>query len=149
MHLISSSSPQFLSTFVCGGGSCFFRTSQSKLTGRDVGRTARAYLLYGWSLSDLLLDSLEIWFMNFVEGTSYFKVWGTACYHHSHPCKQVQRPPWQSECVCVCVWRSTIYPVGIGEVDQCMFLSSLTHLLTTTTTSVTPDAHTPTHTSRL
>lgn len=48
--------------------------------------------------------------------------------------------------MCECVWRSTIYPVGIGKVDQCMFFSSFTHLPTvTTTTPLTPEAHTPTH----
>lgn len=83
-------------------------------------------------------------------GKRHFKVWGTACYHHSHPCKQVQRPPWQSQrvclCMCECVWRSTIYPVGIGKVDQCMFFSSFTHLPTvTTTTPLTPEVQTPTH----
>lgn len=83
--------------------------------------------------------------MSFVEGKRHFKLRGTACYHHSHPCKQVQRPPWQSQyvCLCMCVWRSTIYPVGIGEVDQCMFFSLFTHLPTvTTTTPLTSEAHT-------
>lgn len=44
------------------------------------------------------------------------------------------------------VWRSTIYPVGIGKVDQCMFFSSFTPLPTvTTTTPLTPEAQAPTH----